>query len=127
MDQVSKLACVGAKGHAAGVDVGAGDVQLIGRDAFGLVEPFDDRDILGDLVAEDVDDDIRAGVAAERRQLAADEFLDAHVLQSIALSIPAAVCTMRGAAWPAIGWSEMPLVTNPPMRSSETMSSNSMP
>jgi hypothetical protein len=45
----------------------------------------------------------------------------------MALSMPAAVCTMRGAAWPAIGSSEMPLVTNPPIRSSETISSNSMP
>ena len=53
-----------AEGHAAGVDVGAGDVQLVGGDAFGLVEALDDRDVLAHRVAEDVDDDVAAGVAA---------------------------------------------------------------
>ena len=45
----------------------------------------------------------------------------------MAFSMPAAVWMMRGAGWPAIGSSEIPLVTNPPIRSSETISSNSMP
>ena len=82
MDQVGELAGVRAEGHAAGVDVGAGDVQLIGCDACGLVEALNDRDVLGDLVAEDVDDDVGAGIAGEGRQLAADKLLDAHILQA---------------------------------------------
>ena len=45
----------------------------------------------------------------------------------IAFSIPAAVCTMRGAACPAIGSTEIPLVTIAPSRSSDTISSNSTP
>ena len=72
---------IGAEGHAAGVDVGAGDIQLVSRDSRGLIEPLDDRDILAHRVAEDVDDDVAAGIAAERRQLAADELLHAHILE----------------------------------------------
>jgi hypothetical protein len=64
------------------VDVGAGDVQLVGRNALRLIEPLDDRDVLAHRIAEDVDDDIAAGIAAERRQLAADELLHAHILES---------------------------------------------
>ena len=41
-DQVFERARIGAKGHAAGVDVGAGDVELVGGDALGLVEALDD-------------------------------------------------------------------------------------
>ncbi len=71
-DQVFERARIGAEGHAAGVDVGAGDVQLVGRDALGLVEPLDDPDVLAHRVAEDVDDDLAEGIAPERRQLALD-------------------------------------------------------
>jgi len=41
--------------------------------------------------------------------------------------MPEAVWMRRGAALPAMGSSEMPLVTNPPMLSRERISSNSMP
>ena len=63
-DQVFQRAGIGAEGHAAGVDVGAGDIQLVGRDALRLIEPLDDRDVLAHRVAEDVDDDVAAGIAA---------------------------------------------------------------
>ena len=63
------------------MDIGAGNVQLIGRDTLGLVEPLDDRDVLAYRVAEDVDDDLAEGVALERRQLALEKLHDAHVLE----------------------------------------------
>ena len=44
-----------------------------------------------------------------------------------AFIIPAGLSMMRGLALPAIGSRERPLVTNAPMRSSETISSNSSP
>ena len=45
----------------------------------------------------------------------------------MALIMPAAVSMMRGVGLPAMGSRERPLVTKPPMRSRETMSSNSTP
>ncbi len=69
--QVFQRAWISAKGHAAGVNIGAGDVQLIGRDAPGLVEPLDHRDIVADRVAEDVDDDIALGIAGQGRSFRA--------------------------------------------------------
>ena len=45
----------------------------------------------------------------------------------IAFIIPAAVSTIRGEAFPAIGSSDSPLVTNAPILFSETISSNSTP
>jgi hypothetical protein len=56
--EIFKRAGIGAEGHAAGVNIGAGDVELVGGDALGLIEPLDDRDVLADGVAEDVDDDL---------------------------------------------------------------------
>ena len=80
--QVFERAGVGAEGHAAGMHVGAGDVELVGGDAFGVVEALDDRVVVADGVAEDVDDDFAGGIAAERRQLFLDEVVDADVLQA---------------------------------------------
>ena len=44
--QVFERAAVGAEGHAAGVHVGAGDVELVRRNALGLVEAVDDADVV---------------------------------------------------------------------------------
>ena len=83
VDQILERAGIGAEGHAAGVDVGAGDVELVGGDAFGLVEPLDDGEVVADGVAEDVDDDLAAGDSAlSGGQLSLDEFFDADVLQA---------------------------------------------
>ena len=45
----------------------------------------------------------------------------------MAFIIPAGVSMMRGLAFPTIGSRDNPLVTNAPIRSSETISSNSTP
>ena len=79
--QIFERAGVGTEGHAAGMHVGAGDVQLIGGDAVGVVQALDDRFVIGHRVAEHVDDDLAGGIAAERRQFLLDELDDADVLQ----------------------------------------------
>jgi len=126
-NKIFERAGVGAEDHVIGVDVGAGDVQLVGGDAFGLVEPLDDRNVLAHRVTEDVDDDVAARVSAERRQLAGDEVFDAHVLEADGVQHAGGGLDNARRALPAMGSSEIPLVTNPPMRSSATSSSNSMP
>ena len=81
-----------------------------------------------DLVAEDVDDDLRSrGSGASGGQLARDELFDADVLQADGVEHAGGGLDDAGRGWPAMGSREMPLVTKPPMRSSETISSNSMP
>ena len=60
----------------------AGDVEFVGGDAFSLVEPLNDCDVLADGVAEDVDDDIAERISEQRRELAGDEVVDADVLES---------------------------------------------
>ncbi len=64
------------------MDVGAGDVQLVGRDALGVVEPLNYGKVLAHRVAEDVDDDLAVGIAAERGQLAFQVVVNANVLQA---------------------------------------------
>src|SRR5208283_116160 len=73
MDEVSEFTGVGAECHATGVNIGTGDVELVGRYAGSLVEALDDGDVLGHLIAEDVDDDVGARVTAEGREFVADE------------------------------------------------------
>ena len=80
--QVLERAGIGTERHAAGVHIGAGDVQLVGGDAFGIVQALDHLLVFADRIAEDVDDDFAGGIAAQGRQLLLDELGDADVLQS---------------------------------------------
>ncbi len=109
------------------MDVGAGDVQFVGRDALGLVEPLDDPDVFAHRIAKDVDDDLAVGITAKRGQLAFKVILDPNILQPDGIEHSGRRLHNARRAWPAIGSSEIPLVTNPPIRSRETISSNSMP
>ena len=45
-DEVRKCGLVDPEGDAAGMGVGSGDIELVGGDAFGLVEAADDRDVV---------------------------------------------------------------------------------
>ena len=64
------------------MDIGAGDIEFVGGDAVGLVEALDDGDVVADRVAEDIDDDVAAGIAREGRKFFGDELFDADVLQA---------------------------------------------
>ena len=64
------------------VNIGAGDVQLIGCNAFGLIEPLDDPEVLTHCGAEDIDDDLAEWISLQRGQLAFNEVLHADVLQT---------------------------------------------
>ena len=58
---------IGAEDDASGLGVGAGDVELVGGDAFGFVEDADDVAIVLAGVAEDVGDDRGAVDLAQLR------------------------------------------------------------
>ena len=49
VDERGELDHVGAEGLASVFGVGAGGVDLVGGDAFGVVEAFDDSDVVLDL------------------------------------------------------------------------------
>ena len=82
MDEVLERAGIGAEGHSAGVNVGAGDVEFVGGDAFRIVETRDDLEIVADRVAENVDDDFALGVALHRREFLCEVVDDADILQA---------------------------------------------
>ena len=54
--QILQRARIGTKDHSACMNIGAGDIQLVGGNAFGLVKPFDHRDVVGHRVSEDIHD-----------------------------------------------------------------------
>ena len=64
------------------MNIGAGNIQLIGRNSLSLVEPFDNLDVFDHRVAEHVDDDLAARIALHGRQFPLQVVLDAHILQS---------------------------------------------
>jgi hypothetical protein len=80
--QVLERTGIRTEGHAAGMHVGARDIEFVGGDAFGVVESLDNLLVVTDGVAEDVDDDFAGGIAAEGRELFLDELSDADVLKS---------------------------------------------
>jgi hypothetical protein len=94
----------------------------------GVVEDADDLDAVFDGVAEDVGDDDGCGDGLRRRgSFSFDEGLDAHVLQADGVHHAGGGLDDARAGLPAMGSRERPLVTKAPMRSSETISSNSTP
>ena len=81
-DEIEEHVDVGAERDASVFGVGAGGVDLVGGDAFRVVETIDDSEVVVDGVAEDVDDDGAGGIGAQGRELVGDEFLDADILQA---------------------------------------------
>ncbi len=91
MDEKLEGAGIGAEGHATFMHIGAGNVQFVSRDAFGVVEALDDADVFRNGIAEDVDDDFAFGISRQWRQFALDEFFYADVLKPDRVEHPAAV------------------------------------
>jgi len=72
---------IAAELHATFFDVGAGDVEFVGGDAFGVFEALDYLDVVIEAVAEDVDDEMGV-VFSQQWKLGFEERLDADVLQA---------------------------------------------
>ena len=72
---------MGAEGHAARIDVGAADVDLVGIDPIVVIQRFDNVDVLLHAVAGHVDDDGHV-VRGEPAQVVVLHDLNAGVLQA---------------------------------------------
>jgi len=72
---------VRAEFQASPLGIGTGHVQLVGRQALGVLKDAQDLDIVGDVVAEDVGED-RDTELRQERELLGNERLHAYVLQA---------------------------------------------
>ena len=62
--QVFQRTGIGTERHAAGMHIGAGDIQFVSRDAIGVVQSFDHLFVFAYRIAEYVDDNFAGGIAA---------------------------------------------------------------